>query len=1071
MGRSTIPPALIELSNPSTPESQVAALQNLKNEIVGHEQRKELAVTHGVVKPLAGLLRAEARKGGKRRRNVTNGHGSGLFNETRRSLSEWTTEDELRFQATLVVGSLANGGPAFVTPLLAGDILPPLLEALRPSETPAKLVTTTVRTLNQIVDAVAQEKPWVDMSDTSSRASLAFAVNEHIYTNQAIESLAEILAQSPGTTRVNQQIESAVRLIMKTCREEGQKKLLVDAGILDLLAEKLAAVAATDDSLPETKQSTRDKLPSACLPDILEAVSVIIKDSHFYTARFLYSQPIQQLFGWPKERSATTYDGQNSSPLINTWDKLIPRVQTMTSKSDAYTKSWPALGAYNPAVGDSYARLPSMESLQQTSSRSIITDESESPLFIWLMYVARRGEGRERLSACWLLALLKKFGERWPLNDPSKTTRERHFSYLIIPLVVKMIEESSPTSEQAKKASSLSPAAREEMRFVLERSPLVLAELIAGNKALQSAAVDARILPTLVQMLKKSFDIPATSSKPLWQPKASSHEVKDPMIDPASSTLGRSGLSADVLHAFKYRESALLALAAIAGDQDGLRKLVIEMGAATHIIEALVPYTESNEQGVASTAKDGNPDPVLIAACKVTRSLSRSVSVLRTSLIDHGVAQPVFELLTHPSVKVQIAATEVITNLVLDVSPMRTEILESGVLRTLCEQCRSANFDLRFGSLWALKHLCLGLPHNMKIQCLEELGVGWLVQVLNGEPSKPALATPNAAGEQVDILNAVDEPHMDVDDELSSEEDEDAMTESIPSMRRHQRPGSRYTSATNIRDRLQQIKNDEQDTRLNGERDDIRIQEQALDFIRNFVSEDKASGEMIDHLLKTFGHSRFFEILDAKVRPKNTSTVPPTSHIQPNPSTPSYWPNTTQRLSFPSSATTPPQQQPNWSLYPATELILATVFILVHLANGRPAHRSLLISQTSLMQHVLPLFTHPRRDIRVACAWMLHNLVWVEDHTDEAATRERAQSLRQLGYEEGARILGRDIDLDIRERSKTSVEQFAKLLGDQNLGRSGFASPSQQGFGGGESGMGGLAGMSGRLGGLHGWRH
>jgi hypothetical protein len=112
MGRSTIPPALTELSHPTTPEAQVEALQNLKNEIVGHEQRKELAVTHGVVKPLARLLRAEARKGGKRRRGQANGHGSGLFDETRRShegLADWTNEDELRFQATLVVGSLANG--------------------------------------------------------------------------------------------------------------------------------------------------------------------------------------------------------------------------------------------------------------------------------------------------------------------------------------------------------------------------------------------------------------------------------------------------------------------------------------------------------------------------------------------------------------------------------------------------------------------------------------------------------------------------------------------------------------------------------------------------------------------------------------------------------------------------------------------------------------------------------------------------------------------------------------------------------------------------------------------------
>ncbi|KAL6708305.1 hypothetical protein ACN47E_003229 [Coniothyrium glycines] len=1062
MGRSTIPPALAELSSPTSPEAQVTALQALKNEIVGHEQRKELAVLHGIIKPLTGLLGAEARRGGKRRRNGTNGPASGFKSDDRASQSEWTIEDELRFQATLVVGSLANGGPAFINPILNGNILPPLLEALRPSETPPKLVTTTLKTLNQIADAVAQERPWADVLEPCSRSSLVFAVNESIYTEVVIGSLAEILMQPPGSTRVHQQTELVVKLIMKTCREHAQRKMLFELGILDLLADKLVAIAAADDRIPSTgsQPSDREYFSPTLLADVIEAISAIIKDSHFYTARFLYAQSMQQLFGWPKERTTASYD---ASPRPTSWDKLIPRVQTMTSKSDPYTKSWPVLGAYPSATGDNYARLPSMETLQQTSNKSIITDESESPIFIWLMYVARRGEGRERLSACWLLALLKKFCERWPLNDPSKTTRERHFSYLIIPLVEKMIEDSSPMSEQAKKAASLSPAAREEMRFVLERSPLVLAELIAGNKSLQTAAVHQRTLPMLIQILKKSFDIPATSSKPLWQPRASSHEVRDPTIDAASSTLGRPGLNPELLHAFKYRESVLLALAAIAGDQDTMRKLVIEMGAATHIIEALVPYSDNNISGSAPSAKDGNPDAVLIAACKVIRSLSRSVSVLRTSLIDHGVAQPVFELLTHPSVKVQIAATEVITNLVLDVSPMRTEILESGVLKTLCEQCRSANFDLRFGSLWALKHLCLGLPHAMKIQCLEELGVGWLVQVLNGEPSKPAMGTPNAAGEQVDLLNAVDEPHMDVDDEPSSEDEDNAMSESIPSMRRHRQLGSRYTSATNIRDRLQQIKNDEQDNRLNGERDDIRIQEQALDFIRNFVSEDKASGEMIDHLLKTFGHSRFFELLDAKLRPKSSSLHMPSATSLSSQPSPTYWQPSTHRQTSLSTASSL-SCTPNWSAYPSTELILATIFILVHLANGRPAHRSLLISQTHLMTHVLPLFTHPRRDIRVACAWMLHNLVWVEDHTDEPAARERALSLRQLGFEEGARVLGRDMDLDIRERAKTSIEQFGKLLGTVAAGageRSQFA------------GTGPYAGeaLGGRLGGLSGWGH
>ncbi|KAF2734019.1 armadillo repeat domain-containing protein [Polyplosphaeria fusca] len=1083
MGRSSIPPALLELSNPSTPEAQVNALRSLKNEIVGHDQRKELAVLHGVVRPLAGILKAEARRGGKRRRSVMNGNaGAG---KERDGTAAWSIEDELRFQATLVVGSLVNGGPAFVAPLLAGPILPPLLDALSPLETPSKLVVATLRTLNQVADAITLEKPWTDSADGPVPSSLTTTVTEHIYTKSVMQSFAEILTQKPRSSSVQQQISLTTKLIVKTCKEEGHRKMLLEAHILDLLAHKLAAIARVDarSLTRDTRHSASDEYPLASLNDILEAVAVIVQDSHYNTARFLYSESIQQLFGSPKDNPAT-YDAYTSPPQTVPWDRLIPRLQTIQSKSDAYTKSWPPLG------GDNYTRLPSMEPLQPTG-RTVIADEAENSLFIWLIYVARRAEGKERLSACWLLALLKKFGEKWPLNDPSKTTRERHFSYLVLPLIVKMISESNP-ADQAKRAN-LSLQAKEENKLMLERAPLVLAELVAGNKNLQNAAMETNILPLLVQILKRSFDPINALSKPLWAPRPASPQIQDPLIDPTSSTLGRAGLTAEVLHAFRYRESILYALAAIAGTQDMLRKQVIEHGTTSFIIDSLIPYADglndsssSTQTGGSTTPKDGNPVPVLIAACKVARSLSRSISVLRTSLIDHGIAKPSFDLLTHPNVKVQIAATDVITNLVLEVSPMRTEIIEAGALKTLCEHCRSANFDLRCGSLWALKHLVLGLTLPMKVQCLEELGVGYLVQTLNGEPTKSAVSsplgmgTPNAVGEQVDILNAVDDPSMDVDDDISSVEDEDTMADSIPSMRRHQRQGSRYTSSNSIRDRLQQIKNDEHDPRLTNERDDVRIQEQALDFIRNFIMDDKASGETIDHILKTFGHSRFFDLMVSKLRPKSSShpsnPAPTPTHPVPN-----YWTNPS-RPSFTTTTSAVASSTPiNWTPYPAPELITGTLYILVHLANGRTQHRSLLISQSSLMNHLLPLFAHPTRSVRLPCAWILNNLTWVDDNADLVASRERAQQLRQLGFEEGVKRLAQDLDLDIKERAKTAIEQMGKLLGEDGGGvaaraaaaaaggGSGYASPSHAslfstGGGGGEAG--GLGGRSG-LGGLH----
>jgi hypothetical protein len=146
---------------------------------------------------------------------------------------------------------------------------------LRPSETPAKLVTTTLKTLNQIVDAVAQEKPWADMSETSSRSTLAFAVSEQIYARPVIDNLAEILSQPSGTIKANQQISLAVRLIMKTCQEESQKKMLVDAGILDMLATKLTAIAAADESSqdPDAKPVNREQLPRKFLADVIEAIA------------------------------------------------------------------------------------------------------------------------------------------------------------------------------------------------------------------------------------------------------------------------------------------------------------------------------------------------------------------------------------------------------------------------------------------------------------------------------------------------------------------------------------------------------------------------------------------------------------------------------------------------------------------------------------------------------------------------------------------------------------------------------------------------------------------------------
>jgi hypothetical protein len=71
-----------------------------------------------------------------------------------------------------------------------------------------------------------------------------------------------------------------------------------------------------------------------------------------------------------------------------------------------------------------------------------------------------------------------------------------------------------------------------------------------------------------------------------------------------------------------------MALAAISSLTDDGRKLVVEAKIIPHIVAAM----SHRSYGIRA------------AACQCTRSLSRSINILRTSLVDAGVATPLFKV-------------------------------------------------------------------------------------------------------------------------------------------------------------------------------------------------------------------------------------------------------------------------------------------------------------------------------------------------------------------------------------------------------------------------------------------
>lgn len=362
-------------------------------------------------------------------------------------------------------------------------------------------------------------------------------------------------------------------------------------------------------------------------------------------------------------------------------------------------------------------------------------------------------------------------------------------------------------------------------------------------------------------------------------------------------------------------------------------------------------------------------------------------------------------------------------------------IMDAGVLKVLCEHAHSMNAKLRLNSLWALKHLVYSTPLEVKKACLDELGPGWLKQIVcndmedsalstgsRGEESVGnatpiAMSTPNAAGEQVDLLNAVEESREATPpEEEENEEGAMKMVDTIGALSRihpdldpsHKgvnlgRPADgRMASLESVRPK-QGVTMDGEGSSLQQVRsDNTAVQEQGLDFIRNLIC-GPGAGEMIDHLFRELGQDKVFDILAKKLRPQVINAY-----------------KREKRLSSSDNSIRHVPPQP--------EILASVCHVIMHIAASSPRHRQLLISQTELLRSLIALFDHANRGVRCCCAWVVINLTWVDDQSDALNCKARAMELKRLGVVQKLEALEQDPELDVRERVKTAMSQITSLL-------------------------------------------
>ncbi|KAM5464020.1 hypothetical protein MauCBS54593_007196 [Microsporum audouinii] len=1007
MTKVVSPHLLDDVRNADSTAGRITALRALKNDIIGHHQKKQAWTELGILPLLSDVLSSR--------------RGVGKKIDCQRPRQHQTEEDEMCFQAITVIGSLALGGPAYTAPILAGETIPSLLSILSAPSCPRSLALAVLRTLNTIADQLALVYKNVD-SQTQPLGALLF-------TRRYIPTFRDILQRSDSSPGAQPCIELVADLISKTCTGEQQKSILADCGVLDALGLRLATfIVAGGFVLPGAESSCTSSGALGYIPDpaptnakltpILRAIAVIIEQSaaraeHLLTCPALvtvFPKSFSDLYlgeakkgPWKSPYSSSGY-GFAKRNFLNPIDSLLPSVPMQINGSS----NFPPLGSQ-----PQYDKRGQFFGPQAPLTDSPPSEEPESVLVSWLLYVARADRGYVRLMAARILSTLFR-------HHLLKKHRVPMLGFLLVPLLVRMLD----SAHHSEDSSAFENYMNSSTLRVKEEAPAVLASLVMESRELQRYAVESGAIKKLAQMLKESFGPSSEAGTPMWS--ATKRQAAS-LFQPADSdvSLGPPGFTRQALFKIKYREAILKALAALSLFTDEYRKAICDHGIVQHIIDSMKPWSpETTVLGnkTCIVELEGNPTPVVLAACAAARSLTRSVSVLRTSLIDAGIAVPICALVKSNNVEIQIAATSVMCNLALDFSPMKEALLEANMVPILCENSHSPNANLRIESLWSLKHISYNVPNKMKKDILEDLGIEWIKQVLSHDPNDPLnnrrrqddsmsglpsalieMGTSNSFGEQVDILN----PML----MTSGQESESAMldfdTRMTDSSLSSKSPMDAL-SAESVRKRRLALNGDLDQTKKLRQ-DDTFAQEELFDLLRNIMCGPGAP-DMIDYLLQKFGQSDFLDILANKLRPRPLPATSPSSPM-------SAFKDRSQN-----------SQQQKTILHP-TEIIRAVTYVLIHIAAGFSRHRHLLVFHQDLLKLTMALLTHSNWQIRANCVWIVINLTLDDDKTDRPSRVERAMRLKGLGVMERLRSLEIDSESDVRERTKTALDWMKALLG------------------------------------------
>ncbi len=306
--------------------------------------------------------------------------------------------------------------------------------------------------------------------------------------------------------------------------------------------------------------------------------------------------------------------------------------------------------------------------------------------------------------------------------------------------------------------------------------------------------------------------------------------------------------------------------------------------------------------------------------------------------------------------------------------------------------------------MWSLKHLVDAVDNDLKKKALEELESGWLIQLICNDTEDSAL---NERLMKSERRMSVDGDDDDMDQDFYESDSRAWSWAALYRPASNHPPVSERLKMERFQrgeKKLLALREAEMNPAHKARNDDLAIQEQSLDFIRNLIGPSCPTGDqeghtaqtdMVDFAFNELGQDRLFDILLAKLRPKVLHAF---------------------------ERRHPTLGRDTKILYPQAKVVEIVVYILVHMAASVPRHRQLVITQTELLKSLSLQFSNGPIDVLRALCHLLANLMYVEDSDDVQAGHQRAIELKRLGFQARLESLEHeDVELGVKEQARIAA--------------------------------------------------